>query len=79
MEMWSSQLKSQFKQLQILARKTFQGFNGIWTYGLCVSAAVLYQLSYENPMMGADQFIEFIFTRDRNKECKLVHRSYSPT
>ena len=30
-------------------KKRFQGFNGIRTHGLCVSAAVLYQLSYEDP------------------------------
>ena len=33
--------------------KTFQDFNGILTYGLCVSAAVLYQLSYEDPYIGS--------------------------
>ena len=38
-EMWSLQLQSQFKQLQILARKIFQGFNGIRTHGLRVSAS----------------------------------------
>ena len=32
-------------------KKNF-GFNGIRTHGLCVSAAVLYQLSYEDPYIG---------------------------
>ena len=45
-KMWSSQLQLKFKQLQILARKRFQGFRGIRTFGLWVCAAVLYQLSY---------------------------------
>ena len=30
----------------------FSGFNGIRTHGLCVSAAVLHQLSYEDPYVG---------------------------
>ena len=33
--------------------KKFLGFNGIWTHGLCVSTAVLYQLSYEDPYIGS--------------------------
>ena len=32
--------------------KNRQGFNGIRTDGLCVSAAVLYQLNYEDPYIG---------------------------
>ena len=44
MKIWSSQWYLQCKQLQIYP-KNFQDF---WTLGLCVSAAVLYQLSYED-------------------------------
>ena len=33
-------------------KKDFRGFNGIRTRGLCVSAAVLSQLSYEEPYTG---------------------------
>ena len=33
-------------------KKKFRGFNGIRTRGLCVSAAVLSQLSYEDPYTG---------------------------
>ena len=33
-------------------KKDFRGFNGIWTCGLWVSAAVLSQLSYEDPYTG---------------------------
>ena len=29
--------------------KKLEGFNGIWTHAFCLSAAVLYQLSYGNP------------------------------
>ena len=32
--------------------KDFRGFNGFRTSGLCVRAAVLYQLSYEDPYIG---------------------------
>ena len=32
------------------------------THGLCVSAAVLYQLSYEDQYIGSRQFVEFILT-----------------
>ena len=45
----------------IAAQKMFPGFNGIRTLGLCISAAVLHQLSYEyTHTLGAGQFIEFI-------------------
>ena len=52
MEMWSSQLYLQFKQQQILAQRTF-------------SAPPCSALPTGDPnvCMGADQFIEFIFTR----------------
>ena len=45
--------ESQFKQLRKWPeKKFFRGFNGIRTRGLCVSAAVLSQLSYEDPYTG---------------------------
>ena len=34
-------------------QKEFWDFNGIQTHSLCVSAAVLYQLSYEDPCIGS--------------------------
>ena len=43
-------VESQFKQLRSSPpKKVFRGFNKIRTRGLCVRAAVLYQLSYEDP------------------------------
>ena len=33
-------------------KKVFRGFNGIWTRGLCVGAAVPSQQSYEDPYTG---------------------------
>ena len=39
----------------------FRNFNGIWTHGLRVSAAVLDQLSHEDPYSGRrPKFVEFI-------------------
>ena len=38
-----------------LAPTKKQGLNSIWTHGLCVSAAVLYQLSYEDPAYNAGE------------------------
>ena len=42
------------------ARKKNQGFNGIRTRDLCVTGALLYQLSYEATHWERGQFIEFI-------------------
>ena len=36
-----------------LTRKKCRNFNGIQTCGICVSAAMFYQLSYEDPDMGS--------------------------
>ena len=38
--------------MKIARKKVFRGFNGIRTRDLCVSAAVLSQLSYEDPYTG---------------------------
>ena len=51
--MWSSQLWLPFKQSQIKPEKCFWGFNEIQSRGLCVSAAVLHQLSYKEPYVGS--------------------------
>ena len=49
-----------FKQLQVNL-KTFCDFHRIQTRGLCVSAAVLYHLSYEDSYcMGLYTFIPFM-------------------
>ena len=42
----------QFKIAKMARKKDFRGFKGIRTRGLCVSAAVLSQLSYEDPYAG---------------------------
>ena len=42
----------QFKELQINLKK-ISDFNGIQSHGLCVRAAMLYQLSYEDPYIGS--------------------------
>ena len=43
----------------IARRKLFRGFNGIRTRGLCVRAAVLYHLSYEDPYTGGRQIYKY--------------------
>ena len=53
LKMWSSQLWLRFKQSQGKPGKCFRGFNGIRTHGLCISATVLHQLSYEDPYVGS--------------------------
>ena len=53
MNMWPSQLNRNLSNCRRSGRKkVFRGFNGIRTRGLCVRAAVLYQLSYEDPYTG---------------------------
>ena len=49
-------------RINLLTEKKCRDFNGIRTHGLCVSAAMLYHLSYEGLTLGAGQFVEFIFT-----------------
>ena len=49
MNMWSSQWIANLSNCEIAREKFFRGFNGIRTRGLCVRAAMLYQLSFEDP------------------------------
>ena len=66
--MWSSQLWLRLnKQSQIKPEKCFRGFNRIRTRGLCVSAAVLHQLSYEDPNVGSRTVYWLHRTRERNE------------
>ena len=67
MKMWSSQLWLRFKQSQIKPHKCFRGFNRIRTHGLCVSAVVLHQLSYEDPYVGSRPIYWIHRTRERNE------------
>ena len=53
----------QSKKLEI-NQKTFGTSKGIRTH--CVSAAMLYQPSYEEPYIGVGQFFEFILPRGVN-------------
>ena len=49
-----SQLKYQFEQLQILARKKIiRASTGFEPLAFCISAAILYLLSYEFPYVGS--------------------------
>ena len=47
-----------------LTRKNFRDFHGILTHGLCVSAAVLYQLIYEDPYIGSRPICWVILTHE---------------
>ena len=67
MKMWSSHLWLRFKQSQSKPEKCFRGFNGIRTHGLCVSATVLHQLSYEDPYIGSRPIYWIHRTRERNE------------
>ena len=76
-EMRSSQLKSQFKKLHFFSPKKFPGLqrDSKLSDNLCVSAAVLYQLSFEDPYVGSRPIsIELTFTRDRkmSREMKVI-------
>ena len=51
--MWPSQLNRNLGNCEVARKKGFWDFNGIGTRGLCVRAAVLYQLSYEGPYTGS--------------------------
>ena len=66
MKVWSSQLCLRFKQLQ-LSPKNVSGLQRIRTHGLCVSALVLHQLSYEDPYVGSRPISWIHRTRERNE------------
>ena len=69
-------------------KKTILGFNGIRTHGLWVSAAVLYQLSYEDPYIGSrpiyrvhlnpwqEYRIKMMWTAEIQMKWRFDHRSY---
>ena len=50
-KLWSSQLRTQFKQLRIEARKS-QDYNGVWTRDLAIPVRRSNQLSYEATDVG---------------------------
>ena len=55
-----------------LIRRIFRDFNGIRDHGLCVSGAVLYQLSYEEPYIGSIIFISLFSTPGIKATSSLV-------
>ena len=52
---------------EIARKKVFRGFNGILTRGLCLRAAVLYQLSYKDPYTGKQANLLSSSTREKNE------------
>ena len=55
-ELWSSQLRTQFLQLQREASK-IQGFNRVWTRDLAIPVRRSNQLSYEVTNIGSWSFM----------------------
>ena len=55
MKKWSSQwtLFTQLRKEAWKKKKKIQDFNGVWTYDLAITDAMLYQLSYEAPDVGS--------------------------
>ena len=47
--------------------RSLRSFNGIQTHGLCISAEVLHQLSYEDPYVGSRPIYGIHRTRERNE------------
>ena len=56
---------------EIAPKKVFRGFNGIRTRGLCVSAAVLYQLELWRPIHPI--FLASTFHIRKTNLCKAKH------
>ena len=65
--MWSSQLLSQFKQLQILAKKFFRASIRFRPMASALALQCSTDCAMETHMLGADQFIKFIFTFGGNE------------
>ena len=59
----NKQRNKQNKTKTIKTNKQYRDRDGIRTQGLCVGAAELYRLNYENTL-GLGQFDEFILTRE---------------
>ena len=68
--------------ITIKPEKCFRGFNRIQTHGLYVSAAVLYQLSYEDQYVGSRPICWIHHTHGRNDMnimwTKWLHDSKTP-
>ena len=64
--------KVKFKRSTLKNREDFQGFNGTQTRCLCVRAAVLYQLNYEDPYMHTWRAGQFIEHYNRHLHFKLA-------
>ena len=65
--MWSSQLNRNLSNCEVARKKVFRGFNEIRTRGLCVRAAMLYHLSYEDPYNGKQANLLSSSTRERKE------------
>ena len=59
-----------------LSWKSFWTFNGIWTCGLCLSAAVLHHLSYKDLYVGSRPIYWVHRPRERNETVLYELRTY---
>ena len=50
---WICNCDCDLSNRKVSPEKCFRGFNELRIYGLCVSAAVLHQLTYEDPYVGS--------------------------
>ena len=69
-ELWSSQLRTQFKQLRIEAWKS-QAFNGVWTRDFAIPVRRSNQLSYEALDVGNWSFV--ISNEPVKNGCEVIY------
>ena len=79
--MWPSQLTSNLSNFEVARQNVFWGFDGIRTRGLCVRAAVLYKLSYEDPYSrpfspGPDFIEPSYFSQSNSKWLSWADQNY---
>ena len=72
-KLWSSQLRTQFKQLRIEAWKS-QEFNGIWTHDLTIPVQLFNQLSHEATDIGSWSFLS---SKEPVKNgCEVIYKMF---
>ena len=75
MKKWSSQW-TQFMESCKEAWKKIQDFNGVWTHDLTITAAMLYQLSYEATDVGSRSIVGSYFPVKEMSVTDIWNKSY---